>query len=274
MKNCTFPDGSMVPALGQGTWKMGGSKAVRQREADALRVGLDLGMTLIDTAEMYGDAELVVADAIRGRREDVYLVSKVLPGNASLEGTIRACENSLRRMDTDYIDLYLLHWPGSYPLSETLEAFRQLKLSGKIRSYGVSNFDVAEMEGAWNENGGKGIATNQVLYNLKERGIEWSLLPWCRERHIPVMAYSPVNQGSLPGGEIETIAARHGVTSFQVALSWLLNQDNVIVIPKSSNPVHVEQNHAASSLFLDAEDLRLLEAAFPAPAAATPLAIL
>nr|WP_242019466.1 aldo/keto reductase [Trichocoleus sp. FACHB-40] len=251
-----------------GTWQMGENARNRQSEIDALRHGLDLGLSLIDTAEMYGEggAEEVIAHAIANRRASVFLVSKVYPHNASKRGTIAACERSLQRLKTDYLDLYLLHWRGSVPLVETLEAFQTLQQAGKIRSYGVSNFDVEDMEEVIGLKGGKAIATNQVLYNLMRRGIEWNLLPWCQQRGIPIMAYSPIEQGRLLNNQaLKAIAGERGVTTAQVAIAWLLHQENVIVIPKSSRIDHVEQNYAALNLKLSADELASLDAAFPAP---------
>ncbi|WP_347269495.1 aldo/keto reductase [Trichocoleus sp. FACHB-90] len=268
VRTLKLPSGQLIPVLGMGTWQMGENARNRQSEIDALRHGLDLGLTLIDTAEMYGEggAEEVIADAIASRRAEVFLVSKVYPHNASKRGTITACERSLQRLKTDYLDLYLLHWRGSVPLAETLEAFQTLQQSGKIRSYGVSNFDAEDMEEAIGLKDGKGIATNQVLYNLMRRGIEWNLLPWCRQQGIPIMAYSPIEQGRLlNNGTLKTIAQEREVTAAQVAIAWLLHQENVIVIPKSSRINHVEQNYAALNLKLSAEELATLDAAFPAP---------
>ncbi|MEP0754557.1 aldo/keto reductase [Trichocoleus sp. Lan] len=268
MRTLKLPSGQLIPVLGMGTWQMGENARNRQSEIDALRHGLDLGLTLIDTAEMYGEggAEEVIAQAIATRRAEVFLVSKVYPHNASKRGTIAACERSLQRLKTDYLDLYLLHWRGSVPLVETLEAFQTLQQSGKIRSYGVSNFDVEDMEEAFGLKDGKGIATNQVLYNLMRRGIEWNLLPWCRQQGIPIMAYSPIEQGRLLNNRtLKAISQQRGVTAAQVAIAWLLHQENVIVIPKSSRIDHVEQNYAALNLKLSADELASLDAAFPAP---------
>ena len=261
-----FPNGVAVPALGQGTWCMGKNRLKRNSEADAIRFGLDLGMTLIDTAEMYDDAEIVVGKALKGRRNDAYIVSKVLPRNASFSGTIKACDKSLKRMDVEYMDLYLLHWPGSYPVQETLDAFVRLREKGKIAAFGVSNFDVSEMEEAWECPGGPDIATNQVLYNLERREVEWELLAWCRQRNVPLMAYSPLNQGRLDVAALKGVAQRHNVGPNQVALAWLLHQDNVIVIPKSSRRDHIEENHAAAEISLTSTDLEEIDRIFPSPA--------
>jgi len=277
VRTLKLPSGQLIPILGMGTWQMGENALNRQSEIDALRHGLDLGLTLIDTAEMYGEggAEEVIADAIASRRAEVFLVSKVYPHNASKRGTITACERSLQRLKTDYLDLYLLHWRGSVPLGETLEALQTLQQSGKIRSYGVSNFDAEDMEEAIGLKDGKGIATNQVLYNLMRRGIEWNLLPWCQQQGIPIMAYSPIEQGRLLNNRtLKTIAQEREVTAAQVAIAWLLHQENVIVIPKSSRIDHVEQNYAALNLKLSDEELATLDAAFPPPTKLVPLEML
>lgn len=268
MRNFRLPSGQLLPTLGLGTWQMGESSQQRQSEIAALRHGLDLGITLIDTAEMYGagGAEEVIAAAIAGRRQQVFLVSKVYPHNASRQGVIAACEQSLRRLKTDYLDLYLLHWRGSVPFSETLAAFQTLQQTGKIRDYGVSNFDLDDMEAAIALPGGAAIAVNQVLYNLMRRGIEWELLPWCRQHQIPIMAYSPVEQGRLlQNRKLQAIAKRIEATPAQLAIAWLLHQDDVIVIPKAGNIAHVEQNRAALDLQLNAEIIDELESAFPPP---------
>ncbi|HKW52904.1 MAG TPA: aldo/keto reductase, partial [Stellaceae bacterium] len=228
MRFLRLPSGDEVPVLGLGTWGMGEARRRRSDEAAALRLGLDLGMTLIDTAEMYGEggAEEVVGQAIAGRRDEVFLVSKVYPHNATRQGTIAACERSLKRLGTDRLDLYLLHWRGAVPLAETLGGFAALKRAGKIRHYGVSNFGVSDMEELWSLPGGTETATNQVLYNLTRRGIEWALLPWCRERRVPIMAYSPIEQGRLlTKRALKTIATRRGATPAQIALAWLLRRD-------------------------------------------------
>jgi diketogulonate reductase-like aldo/keto reductase len=276
MRTLAMPSGGRMPVLGQGTWKMGESKRRRAAEVDALRLGLDLGMTLIDTAEMYGDggAEEVVGDAIAGRRDEVFLVSKVLPQNATRRGTVEACERSLRRLRTDRLDVYLLHWRGSVPLGETFEAFLALREQGKIHDFGVSNFDVDDMEEARAFDRGL-TATNQILYNLMRRGAEWDLLPWCREHRLAIMAYSPLQQGELlKKRALVTIAARHDATPAQIALAWLLAQDGVAVIPKSSTPERVRENRGALDVRLTREDLAELDQAFPSPTGPIPLAML
>jgi diketogulonate reductase-like aldo/keto reductase len=281
MKRLLLPSGNEMPVLGQGTWYMGEDPGARRDEVAALRLGMELGMTLIDTAEMYGEggAEEVVGEAIAGRRDDVFLVSKVYPHNASRAGVQAACERSLRRLGTERIDLYLLHWRGSVPLAETLEAFVRLREQGKIGDFGVSNFDLDDMLEAAALPGGDLIATDQVLYNLTQRGIEWDLLPWCRERRLPVMAYSPLESnpqehgGLLGNPQLGAVARRHGVTPAQVALAWLLHQEGVAVIPKAVRPQHVRDNRAALDLQLTTEDLAQLDAGFPAPRRRRPLAM-
>ncbi|HYG87447.1 MAG TPA: aldo/keto reductase [Azospirillum sp.] len=272
-----LPSGEAVPVLGQGTWLMGEDDRRRADEAAALRLGLDLGMTLIDTAEMYGEggAEEVVADAIAGRRDEVFLVSKVLPQNATRRGTIAACERSLRRMRTDRIDLYLLHWRGSAPFAETVEAFETLVRDGKIRHWGVSNLDLADMQELVNVPGGDAVQTDQVLYNLTRRGIEFDLQPWLRRRGIPIMAYSPIEQGRmLRHAGLSRVAQRRGATPAQVALAWLLRQEGVIAIPKAASTAHVRENRAALDLRLDEQDLADLDRAFPPPRSPQPLEML
>ena len=276
MKTVTLPAGEKVAALGQGTWNMGDSPATRADEIAALRRGIDLGLTLLDTAEMYGDgrAEQLIAEAIVGRRDDVFIVSKVLPGNASRRGTVTACERSLKNLHTDRIDLYLLHWNGGVPFAETLEALTTLQRAGKIRHYGVSNLDLAECKDWWAA-GGDATATNQLLYNLSRRGIEYDLMPFCRARNIPIMAYSPIEQGRLlthPG--LREVAKRHGATAAQVALAWLLRQDSIITIPKATTLKHIDDNLAALSLRLTPQDLATLDRHFPPPTRAKPLDML
>jgi diketogulonate reductase-like aldo/keto reductase len=266
--------------LGQGTWLMGEDLNKRGTEIMALRLGLDLGMTLIDTAEMYGGgaAEELVGEAIADRREEVFLVSTVYPHNATRDGTIAACARSLRRLKTDYLDLYLLHWRGSVPLAEILDAFQSLIRAGKIMDYGVSNFDVEDLDEAFALPGGAEIVTDQVLYNLKHRGIEFDLLPRCRAQNLPVMAYSPIEhsprqqKGMLNQPALRLIASRHGATPAQVALAWLLRQQ-VVVIPKASDPEHVRENHGALNVMLTDEDLAGLDHAFPPPRKKIPLEV-
>lgn len=253
---------------------MGDKKRERAHELAALRLGLDLGITLIDTAEMYGDgnSEELIAEAIEGRREEVFLVSKVLPQNATHRGTIKACEGSLRRLKTDRLDLYLLHWREKLPLEGTLSAFERLVQDGKIRYWGVSNFDVADMEELEELSGGSEVTANQVLYNLTRRGIEFDFMPWCRERHVPIMAYSPIEQGRLlKKAALKKMASRHGVTPSQVALAWVLRHDDVIAIPKAAKPEHVQDNHRALDLKLSKQDFLELDEAFPPPTKRVPL---
>ncbi|MCG9892186.1 MAG: aldo/keto reductase [Thermosynechococcaceae cyanobacterium MS004] len=277
MKFINLPSGQSIPVLGMGTWRMGESSKHHTAEVAALRHGIDFGLTLIDTAEMYGEggAEIVVGEAIAHQRSSVFLVSKFYPHNATRQGTIAACERSLKRLKTDYLDLYLLHWRSSVPLAETLEALQTLKQAGKIRDYGVSNFDADDMAEAMGLPNGQAIATNQVLYNLTRRGVEWDLLPWCRAHQIPVMAYSPVEQGRLLGHPtLQTIAQQHGVSAAQIAIAWLLHQEQVIVIPKSSSINHVEENLAALDLQLSLKDLNMLNASFRPPSKRIPLEVL
>ena len=272
----TLPSGVSVPILGQGTWKMGERRDRLAQEVAALRLGIELGMTLIDTAEMYasGGAEEVVREAIAGRRDEVFVVSKVLPSNASRAATIRACEASLKRLGIDRIDLYLLHWRGGVPLSQTVDAFETLKAQAKIAAWGVSNFDVDDMEELTALPNGKAVAANQVLYNLGNRGIDFDLIPWQRKRGIPVMAYSPVGEGNLAGdGRLRTVAGRHGATPAQIALAWTLRGEGVIAIPKASQEKHVRDNRAAADIRLTAQDLADLDAAFPPPRRKQPLAM-
>jgi len=277
VRTVALPSGEAVPVLGQGTWGMGEQHNRRKEEIAALRLGLDLGMTLIDTAEMYGDggAEEVVAEAIAGRRADVFLVSKVLPHHATRRGTVAACRASLKRLRAEQIDLYLLHWRESIPLAETLEGFDALIRSGDIRHWGVSNFDTGDMTELTGLPGGRAAATDQVLYNPTRRGIEFDLLPWCREHLIPVIAYSPINQGRLldhPG--LARIARTQGATPAQVALAWVLRQAGVLAIPKGTQPDHVRQNRASLDIHLTREDLIELDGDFPPPRRKVPLEML
>ncbi len=264
----TLPSGILVPALGQGTWNMGENAATARDEIASLKTGLDLGMTLIDTAEMYADggSEVIVGKAIEGRRDEVFLVSKVYPANASRKGAVEACERSLKRLNTDRIDLYLLHWRGNHPLEETVAAFEGLKAAGKIEAWGVSNFDVADMDELLSVPNGGNVAANQVLYNLARRGIEYDLLPWCQERGIPIMAYSPIEQGRLlHHPELIRIAKTYQATPAQIALAFLLERDGVISIPKSSNPQRVEENRDSVDVDMTDEDWGVLDATFPPP---------
>jgi diketogulonate reductase-like aldo/keto reductase len=277
MRTTLLPSGEAVPVLGQGTWGMGETPDERRSEIDALQAGLDLGMSLIDTAEMYGDgaAEDVVGKALAGRRDSSFVVSKVYPHNASRAGAIAACERSLRRLGTDRIDLYLLHWRGQFALAETVAAFEELTRAGKIRHWGVSNFDVADMDELQATPGGAAVSTNQVLYNLSRRGIEYDLLPWCAQRALPVMAYSPLEQKRLlDDAGLKAIAAKHAATPAQIALAWVLRQQGVIAIPKAASAGHVRQNHLALQVQLDAGDIAVLDRAFRPPLRKMPLEML
>ena len=268
MKTVILPSNKRVPALGMGTWNLGENLAARGEEIATLRLGLDLGLTLIDTAEMYGEgrSEELVAEAIEGRRDKVFLVSKVSPHNASRKGTVAACERSLARLRTECIDLYLLHWRGNGPLAETIEAFEALQRAGKIRHYGISNFDLADMQELWSVPGGPAVASNQVLYNLARRGIEWDLLPWLRERRIPIMAYSPIEQAKLTlNPKLIDFARRHGMTPAQAGLAWLLAHDDVIVIPKTARCDRLKENIDALDHRLTQAQLAELDRLFPSP---------
>jgi diketogulonate reductase-like aldo/keto reductase len=272
-----LPSGATIPTFGLGTWRMGEDARRRKDEVAALRHGIERGVTLIDTAEMYGDgeAESIVAEAVGHRRKEVFIVSKVLPNNAGRRGVIAACERSLKRLKTDRIDLYLLHWRGSVPLEETIEAFEALAEQEKIGAWGVSNFDISDMGELWKMPNGNGVATNQVLYNLTRRGIEFDLMPWCRQRAIPVMAYSPIEQGRLLGhAALREVAARHNATPAQIALAWLMRHDDVIVIPKASTIAHVDEDLGALDLLLTADDFAALDHAFPPPKKPMPLDML
>lgn len=270
----SLPCGEAVPVLGQGTWTMGDDPRRRREEVAAMQLGLDLGMTLIDTAEMYADggAERVVAAATAGRRDEVFLISKVLPEHAAPRATIAACERSLKRLKTDRIDLYLLHWRGNTPLEETLQAFAALARAGKIRYWGVSNFDLEDMNELIGPAGGIGVAGNEVMYNLKRRGIEYDLLAWCRRRHIPIVAYSPLDQGALVRSRnLERVAAQLGASAAQVALAWLLRRKGVIAIPRATSEAHVRENRAALDLRLGKAVLAELDRAFAPPRRKRPL---
>jgi len=273
----TLADGTKVPALGLGTWMMGERRERAAREISALRAGIDAGMTLIDTAEMYGDggAERIVASAVAAQRDAVFIVSKVSPHNASAKGTVAACEGSLARLRTDRIDLYLLHWPGRHPLEETIDAFERLRAAGKIVRWGVSNFDVDDMQQVWSLRDGAHCTVNQVLYNLSERGIEWKLRALCQQHDVAIMAYSPLHQGALLSHpKLATVAATLGVAPAQLALAWLLAQRNVVVIAKSANRDHVAQCRAAAEIRLASDALAALDAAFPPPRRARRLSVI
>ncbi|MDM2737434.1 aldo/keto reductase [Citrobacter sp. Ct235] len=278
-KQVVFDGGVVLPAIGQGTWYMGENPGHRRAEVSALRAGVDLGLTLIDTAEMYADggAEEVVGEALNGLRERVFLVSKVYPWNAGGQKAIAACEASLRRLKTDYLDLYLLHWSGNFTFAETVEAMETLIAQGKIRRWGVSNLDVDEMQALWQVPGGRQCATNQVLYHLASRGIEYDLLPWCQQHQLPVMAYSPLAQaGRLRSGllnhpVVNEIAHAHSASAVQILLAWVISHQGVMAIPKAASVEHVQQNAAALSITLSAQELAALDKAYPAPKGKTAL---
>lgn len=277
MKTVSLPGGESVAALGMGTWNMGDQPAARAEELATLRLGLDLGLTLIDTAEMYGDgrSEELVGEAIAGRRDEVFLVSKVYPHNAGRTSAVAACERSLRRLGTDRLNLYLLHWRGGVPLAETMEAFMALRKAGKIRHFGVSNLDLDDMRALWRVPGGKEVAANQLLYNLTRRGIEWDLLPWLREHGVALMAYSPIEQATLlRNPRLARFAQKHGISPVQAALGWLLAQQGVIAIPKTSHRERLRENHGALALTLSTQQLAELDAAFQPPDGPHPLAML
>lgn len=273
----TLPGGQEIPTLGFGTWMMGETRSEAKAEIDAVRLALDLGMTVIDTAEMYGDggAERIVGEALKDRREDAFLVSKVLPWNASYDGTIKACHASLDRLGTDHLDLYLLHWRGEHPLEDTVAAMEELKAAGRIGAWGVSNFDLDDMEELFSVADGNNCAVNQVLYNLSRRGIEFDLLPWCQEHGLPIMAYSPIEQGRiLHHPELIHVAKAYQATPAQVTLAFLLERDEVIPIPKTSNLRRLQENRDAVDLDISDEDWARLDAAFPPPSRKMPLAML
>lgn len=280
MESVVFSGQVTLPAIGQGTWYMGEDASMRAKEVAALRAGVEAGLTLIDTAEMYGDggAEEVVGEALQGGlRDKVFLVSKVYPWNAGGKKALAACEGSLRRLRTEALDLYLLHWRGNYALAETVEAMETLIKQGKIRRWGVSNLDYDDMQELMRVPGGEACATNQVLYHLGSRGIEYDLLPWCQQQSMPVMAYCPLaqagrlRQGLLENSVVQDIAWQHGVTAAQILLAWVISHQGVMAIPKASSVAHVQENAAALAVTLSAEDLARLDAAFPAPKAKTPL---
>jgi len=279
MKTIQFHGESALPAIGQGTWYMGENAALRSQEVAALQAGLDLGLKVIDTAEMYaeGAAEEVVGEALRGRRDQAFLVSKVYPWNAGEVDAIEACERSLRRLQTGYLDLYLLHWRGNVPLEETIRAMESLQQQGKIRHWGVSNFDHDDMLELWQEPGGKSCLINQVLYHLASRGIEYDLLPQCQQREMPIMAYCPLAQAGrlrqalFDDARLQQIAQQKGISVAQVLLAWVIRQQGVLAIPKASSVAHVQQNAAALSINLTDEELSIIDRAFPAPQSKTAL---
>lgn len=275
-RHVVLPDGERVPALGQGTWRMGERPSERAAEVAALQAGLDAGLTLIDTAEMYGDgaAERVVGEALAGRRDQAFIVSKVFPWNASRKGVVRSCQQSLERLGTDRIDLYLLHWRGGASLGEAVAGFQDLQRAGCIRHWGVSNLDATDLQELWGVPGGGAVAANQLLYHLGERGIDWDTLPWLRQRGIPVMAYCPLGQGGLLNDwRLVGFAERHGITAAQAALAWLLDQGDVIAIPKTRTPERVLENRAALEITLTEAQHTELEELFPPPDGPRPLAI-
>jgi diketogulonate reductase-like aldo/keto reductase len=274
MRSVTLPSGERVPALGIGTWHMGEKRTARAEEIATLRMAIDLGATLLDTAELYGDGstETLVGEALAGRRDEVFLVSKVHPRNAAKRDVVAACERSLMRLRTDRIDLYLLHWRGEVPFAETLEAFLSLEQQGKIRYFGVSNFDLGEMRGLWALPGAHAVAADQVLYNLLHRGPEADLFPWLRERHIPVMAYSPLEEGRiLQHEELIAFSERHAMSPAQAALAWLLANDDVIAIPKTANRDRLKEDLEALDCPLSSAQLRELDRVFTRPAGPQPL---
>jgi len=274
MRNVNLPSGNSMPAFGLGTWRMGEHSDRYQREVDVLRAAIDLGVRLIDTAEMYGEggAEEVIGEAIGGRRDGLFLVSKLYPHNGSRNGVIEACERSLRRLNCDRIDLYLLHWPGTIPPGQTFDAFHALQDSGKIVDFGVSNFNLGDLENIPQPDQAQ-LGCNQVYYNLAHREVEWEVADWCQQRSIPLMAYSPLDQASslLRAPVLTEVAARHSASAAQIALAWLLHQPNTVVIPKSVRPQRIEENLAALDIELSAEELAELDKAYPAPAQAVRL---
>ena len=274
MRIVNLPSGNSMPAFGLGTWRMGEHSDRYRREVDVLRAAIDLGVRLIDTAEMYGEggAEEVIGEAIQGRRDELFLVSKLYPHNASRNGVIEACERSLRRLNCDRIDLYLLHWPGSVPPAQTFDAFHALQDSGKIVDFGVSNFNLGDLENIPEPDQAQ-LGCNQVYYNLAHREVEWEVADWCRQRSIPLMAYSPLDQASslLRASVLTEVAERHLASAAQIALAWLLHQPNTVVIPKSVRPQRIEENLAALDIELSAEDLAELDKAYPSPAQAVRL---
>ncbi|MCV7350211.1 aldo/keto reductase [Mycobacterium parmense] len=277
VRSMSLRSGEKIAALGQGTWHFGENPGRRAQEVASIRLGVDLGMTVIDTAEMYGNgaAETLVGEAMKGRRSEAFLVDKVLPHHASRVGTVRACEASLVRLGVEYIDLYLLHWRGLIPLAETIEGFAELKQNGMIRHWGVSNFDIDDMVELWSVPGGDEVQANQILYNLARRGPEYALLPWLAEHRIPPMAYSPIEQGRLlEHPALQPIALQHDATPAQIALAWVLQHDGVNAIPRAGTLLHVRQNAAARDIELTRDELHALDRAFPPPTRGRPLEVL
>lgn len=282
LKEITLPDGTRIPVVGQGTWQMGDQESKRTLEIDSLRTGIELGMTLIDTAEMYGDgnSERLVGKAIAPyKREDLFLVSKVYPWNAGEDKMESSCRQTLKRLNTDFLDLYLLHWPGSVPLAETIESFEKLKAKGLIRRWGVSNFDLPHLKRLLDIKGGQNAATVQNLYHLGSRGVEFDLMPWLKEKNIPFMAYCPLAQagrlraGLIDSPEVQAIALKRDVTPYQILLAFVLTKPGVITIPKASTPDHVKENRQAADILLSEKELAILDMAFPKPDHAVPLDI-
>lgn len=277
IRTVTLPDGASVPALGLGTWYMGEQSATRATEVAALRTGMDCGLTLIDTAEMYGDgaAEELVGKAIAGRRDSVYLVGKVLPSHATRRGTVEACQASLRRLGTDHLDMYLLHWRGRVPLAETVAGFEDLVQAGSIGGWGVSNFDVRDLDEMASVPGGERVQTDQVLYNLNRRGLEYDLLPRCRQAGVPLMAYSPVDHGRLlENPAVRDMASAKGATAAQLALAWVLRLPQVFAVVKASTPARVTENRAAMEISFSTAELEELDRMFPPPSSKVPLEML
>jgi len=274
MRSVELPSGRGMPVLGLGTWRMGEHRDQHRREIEAIHAALEAGISLIDTAEMYGEggAEEIIGEAIRGRREDLFLVSKFYPHNAGRRGVIEACERSIRRMDCDYIDLYLLHWPGGVPLAQTFEGLHELREQGRIRDFGVSNFNLGNLQDI-PEQDRRQLGCNQVFYNLAHREVEWEVAGWCRRHDVPIMAYSPLDQGGslLRSPVLNEVAARHSASAAQIALAWLLQRPDTVVIPKSAHPQRIRENLQALEITLGGEDLDALERAFPAPAGAVRL---
>jgi diketogulonate reductase-like aldo/keto reductase len=276
IRSLALPSGERIPVLGQGTWGLGEDPTSRAEELATLRLGLDLGLTLVDTAEIYGEGstEELVGEAIQGRRDEVFLVSKAPPARVTSHSVKEACDGSLKRLRTDRLDLYLLHWRAAAPLEDWVRACETLLEAGKIRHWGVSNFDVVDLAAVVEVAGGEGVEADQVLYNLAHREIEFELLPWCRDWGLPVMAYSPIDRGALVANDIVVqIAEKHRVATAQVALAWVLRHEDVCAIPKASIAEHVRENRGALDVQLDRDDLKALDEAFPPPTRPAPLPV-